>query len=89
MPGRSKPAQKLLPFPCPYPDGGNVKILPEEEFRDLAAKNGWSEAFAEGYLDGTAARRFGTQTPSYPLGDLDEYRQGFLAGYSLTRMKRC
>ena len=54
----------------------------------MATRNGWSEAFAEGYLDGTAARRYGTQTPNYPLGDLDEYRQGFLAGYSLTRMKR-
>jgi len=72
-----------------YLKGGNVKILHEEEFRDLAAKNGWSEGFAEGYLDGTAARRYGTQTPNYPVGDLDEYRQGFLAGYSLTRMKRC
>ena len=66
-----------------------MKILHKEDLRDLAAKNDWSEAFAEGYLDGTATRRFGTQTPSYPLGDLDEYRQGFLAGYSLTRMKRC
>ena len=66
-----------------------MKTLPSEEFRDLAAKNGWSEAFAEGYLDGTSARRYGTQTPNYPLGNLDEYRQGFLAGYSLTRMKRC
>lgn len=79
----------MLPFPFRNLDGGNVKILPKEEFRDLAAKNGWSEAFAEGYLDGTAARRYGAQTPNYPLGDLDEYRQGFLAGYSLTRMKRC
>jgi hypothetical protein len=68
-----------------------VKTLPKEEFRDLAARNGWSEAFAEGYLDGTAARRYGTQTPNHPLGNLDQYRQGFLAGYSLTsltRMKR-
>jgi hypothetical protein len=77
----------LLPF-LPVPKGGNVKILQKEEFRDLAAKNGWSDAFAEGYLDGNAARRYGTQTPNYPVGDLDEYRQGFLAGYSLTRMKR-
>jgi hypothetical protein len=66
-----------------------VKILHEVEFRGLAEKNGWSDAFAEGYLDVTAARRYGTQTPHYPVGDLDEYRQGFLAGYSLTRMKRC
>ena len=65
-----------------------MKSLPKEQFRDLASRNGWSEAFAEGYLDGTAARRYGRQSPNYPLGDLDEYRQGFLAGYSLTRMKR-
>ena len=65
-----------------------MKILPEEEFRDLAATNGLSESFAEGYLDGAAARRYGTQTPNYPVGNLDEYRKGFLAGYSLTRMKR-
>jgi hypothetical protein len=60
-----------------------------EEFRDLAEKNGWSQAFAEGYLDGRAARTRGTQSATYPLGDLDEYRQGFLAGYSLTRESRC
>jgi hypothetical protein len=59
------------------------------DFRDLAEKNGWSEAFAEGYVDGRAARTHGVQSPTYPLGNLDEYRQGFLAGYSLTREKRC
>ena len=59
-----------------------------EDFRDLAEKNGWSEAFAEGYIDGRAARTRGTQSMAYPIGDLDEYRQGFLAGYSLTREKR-
>ena len=59
-----------------------------EDFRDLAEKNGWSEAFAEGYIDGRAARTRGTQSLAYPIGDLDEYRQGFLAGYSLTREKR-
>jgi hypothetical protein len=60
-----------------------------EEFRDLAEKNGWSEGFAEGYVDGKAARTHGRQSSTYPLGDLDEYRLGFLAGYSLTREKRC
>jgi hypothetical protein len=59
-----------------------------DDLRDLAEKNGWSEAFAEGYLDGWAARTNGTQTHRYPVGDLDEYRMGFLAGYSLTREKR-
>jgi hypothetical protein len=66
-----------------------MKALPNEDSRDLAEKNGWSEAFAEGYLDGRAARTRGTQSATYPIGDLDEYRQGFLAGYSLTREKRC
>jgi hypothetical protein len=61
----------------------------KDDFRDLAEKNGWSEAFAEGYVDGRAARTHGTQTDHYPLGDLDDYRMGFLAGYSLTPEKRC
>jgi len=61
----------------------------KDDFRDLAEKNGWSEAFAEGYIDGKAARTNGAQTHRYPVGDLDEYRMGFLAGYSLTREKRC
>jgi hypothetical protein len=66
-----------------------MKTSNNEDFRDLAQKNGWSPAFAEGYLDGKAARTRGTQSATYPIGDLDEYRQGFLAGYSLTREKRC
>lgn len=61
----------------------------KDDFRELAEKNGWSEAFAEGYIDGRAARTQGIQTHRYPVGDLDEYRSGFLAGYSLTREKRC
>ena len=61
----------------------------KDDTRNLAEKNGWSEAFAEGYIDGRAARTSSSQTNSYPVGDLDEYRMGFLAGYSLTREKRC
>jgi len=66
-----------------------MKQPSDESFRDLAERNGWSEAFAEGYIDGRAARTRGSQSAAYPVGDLDEYRQGFLAGYSLTREKRC
>ena len=65
-----------------------MKVPPREDFKDLAEKNGWSEAFAEGYVDGRAARTNGPQAHRYPVGDLDEYRSGFLAGYSLTREKR-
>ena len=66
-----------------------MKVPLDEDFKDLAEKNGWSEAFAEGYVDGRAARTRGRQSQTYPLGDLDEYRLGFLAGYPLTREKRC
>jgi hypothetical protein len=66
-----------------------MRVPLSEDFKDLAEKNGWSEAFAEGYIDGRAARTHGRQSRAYPLGDLDEYRLGFLAGYSLTREKRC
>jgi hypothetical protein len=66
-----------------------MRTSQNENFRDLAEKHGWSEAFAEGYIDGRAARTRGSQSATYPIGDLDEYRQGFLAGYSLTREKRC
>ena len=65
-----------------------MKQLQSDDFRDLAEKNGWSQAFAEGYIDGRAARTRGSQSLAYPIGDLDEYRQGSLAGYSLTREKR-
>jgi hypothetical protein len=66
-----------------------MRVPLNEDFKDLAEKNGWSEAFAEGYIDGRAARTHGRQSRVYPVGDLDEYRLGFLAGYSLTREKRC
>jgi hypothetical protein len=66
-----------------------MKALPKEEFRDLASKNGWSPAFAEGYVDGRAARTYGKLTPKVPLTDTDQYALGFLAGYSLTRQSRC
>jgi hypothetical protein len=66
-----------------------MKLASSGELRDLAAKNGWSRDFAEGYVDGRAARQRGIQSPKYPLGNLEEYRQGFLAGYSLVRERRC
>ena len=65
-----------------------MHLPPKEDFKDLAEINRWSEAIAEGYVDGRAARTRGAQNARYPVGDLDEYRLGFLAGYSLTREKR-
>lgn len=66
-----------------------MKAAAKQEFRDLAQKNGWSHAFAEGYVDGRAARTYGRLVANYPLADLDQYREGFLAGYSLMRERRC
>jgi len=66
-----------------------MKLASCEELEDLATKNGWSRDFAEGYVDGRVARQRGAQSPTHPLGNLDEYRQGFLAGYSLVRERRC
>jgi len=66
-----------------------MRVSTGEEFKELAEKNGWSHAFAEGYVDGRATRRHGRQVSKYPLADLDQYREGFLAGYSLIREKRC
>jgi hypothetical protein len=66
-----------------------MKAAARQRFRDLARKNGWSSAFAEGYVDGRDARTHGRLVASYPLADLDRYRAGFLAGYSLMPQRRC
>jgi hypothetical protein len=42
-----------------------------------------------GYIDGKDARTHGRQVAKYPLADLDQYREGFLAGYSLLPERRC
>lgn len=66
-----------------------MKATAKQEYRDLAEKNGWSSAFADGYIDGRDARMYGRLVAKYPLSDLDQYREGFLAGYSLTPERRC
>jgi hypothetical protein len=68
---------------------GKMKVAAKQELRDLAQKNGWSSSFAEGYIDGREVRMLGRLVANYPLADLDQYRAGFLAGYSLMREKRC
>lgn len=66
-----------------------MKAAAKQEYRELAEKNGWSSAFAEGYIDGKDARTHGRQVAKYPLADLDQYREGFLAGYSLLPERKC
>lgn len=66
-----------------------MRVVARQEFRERAEKNGWSSAFAAGYIDGRDARTRGRQVAKYPLADLDQYREGFLAGYSLMPENRC
>ena len=66
-----------------------MRAAARQEFRELAERNGWPSAFAEGYVDGRDARTHARQVAKYPLADLDQYRQGFLAGYSLMPERRC
>jgi len=58
-----------------------MAILSREKFKVLAEKNGWSLARAEGYVDGESFRRRGKRPPNYVLIGIDEYCQGFRAGY--------
>ena len=58
-----------------------MRIQSREKFKVLAEKNGWSLAHAEGYVDGESFRRRGKRPPNYVLIGIDEYCQGFRAGY--------
>ncbi len=58
-----------------------MKVLSREKFKILAEVRGWSLAHAEGFVDGESLRRRGKRPPSYVLVCLDEYSQGFRAGY--------
>ena len=61
--------------------GDGVRIASREKFKVLAENNGWSLAHAEGYVDGEFFRRRGKRPPNYVLIAIDEYCQGFRAGY--------
>lgn len=58
-----------------------MKVLSEEKIRALATRNGWSLARTEGYLDGETFRRRNLPPSKYVQVGLDEYCQGFRAGY--------
>ena len=58
-----------------------MRVLPREKFKVLAEERGWSLAHAEGFVDGESFRRRGKRPPKYVLVCLDDYSQGFRAGY--------
>ncbi len=61
--------------------GKPLKPFSKEKSKVLARKNGWSLAHAEGFVDGESFRRRGKRPPNYVIIGIDEYCQGFRAGY--------
>lgn len=58
-----------------------MKVLAEEKIKALASKNGWSLAYANGYIDGAASRRRGIALAMYAQVGIDDYCLGVRAGY--------
>lgn len=60
-----------------------MQILSKEKSKVLAEQYGWSLTVAEGYVDGEACRRRGKVPPAHALVGMDQYSEGFRAGYYL------
>jgi hypothetical protein len=58
-----------------------MKVLASEKIKWLAARNGWSLAQSEGFIEGDACRRRGSMPSKYAQIGIDEYSLGFRAGY--------
>jgi hypothetical protein len=58
-----------------------MKVLSEEKIKVLAERNGWTPAFAEGFVDGESFRRRGTPPTMYARVGIDDYCLGFRAGF--------
>ncbi|HTD89481.1 MAG TPA: hypothetical protein VK663_02375 [Burkholderiales bacterium] len=53
----------------------------QEKYKILAQQNGWSPAYAQGYVEGELARISDTKPAHYAVVGIDEYCLGFRAGY--------
>lgn len=60
-----------------------MQVLSREKSKVLAEQYGWSLTIAEGYVDGEACRRRGKTPPAHASVGMDEYSEGFRAGYYL------
>lgn len=58
-----------------------MKVISREQIKALMEENGWSIERAEGYADGENYRRRGDKPSAYAQIGIDEYCQGFRAGY--------
>src|SRR5882762_8840880 len=56
-------------------------IVFKEKSRVLAEQHGWPLPSAKGYVDGETFRKRGEEPPVYPLVGIDDYSEGFRAGY--------
>lgn len=61
--------------------GAEMKSLSDEKIKALAERNGWSLAFARGYVEGETRRRRGTAPTKHAQVGIDEFSLGFRAGY--------
>lgn len=58
-----------------------MKMISKEHIKTLMEANGWSIERAEGYADGETYRTRGEKPSAYAQIGIDEYCQGFRAGY--------
>ena len=58
-----------------------MKLNSSERSQQLAEQNGWSLAYAQGYMDGESLRRLGKALAPHARVGIDEYSLGFRAGY--------
>jgi hypothetical protein len=54
----------------------------------LANQNGWSTAYAEGYLEGRYNRRLGKSLGTYVKVGIDDYPLGYRRGISSVKTRR-
>lgn len=59
-----------------------VKKFTRLSFAELAKTYGWSISYADGFADGEAYKSRRQTPPAYLLWGLDEYSQGFQAGFN-------
>ena len=58
-----------------------MKVLSEEKSKLLAERNGWPLAYAQGNVEGEIARHSGKAISRHAMVGIDDYAQGFRAGY--------
>ena len=58
-----------------------MKLVSKEHIKALMEANGWSIERAEGYADGETHRSRGENPSAYAQIGMDEYCQGFRAGF--------